>query len=92
MALEFVLAAMLLLPNETRYTVTPGYAVTKVVARKELPRPKISRTVFAMSGMHSHKCPRCKNVWVHPDGSGYREHFCPECGTGPVFTQYQTFR
>lgn len=49
-------------------------------------------------GHHSHKCGRCRHIWVHPDrqansfSAHMSAHMCPECQTGPYFWQHEWAR
>jgi hypothetical protein len=57
--------------------------------RRWLPPPR-QFPVFqqpARGVLHSHTCPRCRNIWWHDDSSFGRvaDHTCPRCGYGPVW-------
>lgn len=60
--------------------------------REVVPVVKVVRQQKAAT--HSHRCPRCGNIWAHADDSFGKasDHLCPSCGYGPVWQVYQRFR
>ena len=69
-------------------------ALALAKAQRDRPQPVKLATPVKKEATHSHRCPRCGNIWAHADDSFGKidDHICPKCGYGPVWNVYQRFR